>query len=111
MSRSAPLSEGVEQLILEIDDHVATQGQDRPQFDVAIVGSGYGGAVAAARLAEWRGQDGARLRVCVLERGREFLQGTGTTIRRQKGDATGCSTCAWARTSVRWWATGWAADR
>src|SRR5882724_5645376 len=35
-------------------------------FDVVIVGSGFGGAVSAYRLAE------AGLRVCVLERGKEY---------------------------------------
>lgn len=45
-------------------------------FDVVIVGSGYGGAVAAARFADAKKRDGTPLRVCVLERGAEYIPGS-----------------------------------
>jgi cholesterol oxidase len=45
------------------------------RYDAVVVGSGYGGGVAACRLAE------AGLSVCVLERGREFPAGSFTTGR------------------------------
>lgn len=44
-------------------------GELKSHYDVVVVGSGYGGAVLAARLAE-QGK-----RVCVLERGRELRPG------------------------------------
>lgn len=43
------------------------------QFAVAIIGSGYGAAICAARLS---GRLSAGQRICILERGREWLPGT-----------------------------------
>lgn len=43
------------------------------QFDVAIIGSGYGGAVCAARLAAKMARPD---RLCVIERGQEWVPGT-----------------------------------
>ncbi|WP_118181670.1 GMC family oxidoreductase N-terminal domain-containing protein [Paraburkholderia phosphatilytica] len=44
-------------------------GAMQPHYDVVVVGSGYGGAIAASRMAR------AGKRVCVIERGREFMAG------------------------------------
>lgn len=38
-------------------------------YEIVVIGSGYGGAIAASRMAR------AGRQVCLLERGREFLQG------------------------------------
>jgi len=84
MERAQWLSEGVEKLVFELLDRRA---DDKPHCDIAIVGSGYGGAVAAARLAGARpaGKD-APLDVWVLERGREFVPGA---FPEQFGDLPG----------------------
>lgn len=47
--------------------------QSKEILDVVVVGSGYGGAITAARLAQ-RARPGSR--IVVLERGREWLPGT-----------------------------------
>jgi cholesterol oxidase len=44
-----------------------------PQVDIAIIGSGYGAAISAARLAQ---RIRPTTRLCILERGREWLPGT-----------------------------------
>ena len=46
-----------------------------PPIDVLIIGSGYGGAVAAAALASSESHDKPKLNVYVLERGSEYLSG------------------------------------
>ena len=44
-------------------------------YDLVIVGSGYGGAMAAAALAGLRNEHGEAASICVLERGREYVPG------------------------------------
>jgi cholesterol oxidase len=65
------LSQGFETLVASLEgdpDRTAAT----IDFDVVIVGTGYGGSVAAAELAKTRGSK----RVCVLERGGEHLPGS-----------------------------------
>jgi cholesterol oxidase len=61
--------------------HTARQGAPADPFDcdVLIVGSGYGGSVAAARLAGLHELDGRPSRVVVLERGKAYAQGAFPT--------------------------------
>lgn len=47
----------------------------KSQYDVIVIGSGYGGSISAARLACARKQDGSSVSVCLLERGREISVG------------------------------------
>ncbi len=71
--RSAWLSRGFEELSYRLARKKDAGACD---YDVVIVGSGYGGAIAAAQLAGAREKDGGRkISVCVLERGKEYLPG------------------------------------
>ena len=70
--RTTWLSEGLEVLI----EKLAPEPRNTADFDVVIVGSGYGGAVAASRLAGLQDAERHNLTVCVLERGREYLSGS-----------------------------------
>ncbi|MEE4192976.1 MAG: alpha/beta fold hydrolase [Halieaceae bacterium] len=67
------LSEGLEVLIAELAQ--APVPEHQPHFDVIIIGSGYGGSIAASRLAWAQDEHGKRLNVCLLERGKEYLPG------------------------------------
>lgn len=42
-------------------------------YPVVVIGSGYGGGIAASRMARAKKKDGDPVTVCVLERGREIL--------------------------------------
>ncbi len=44
-------------------------------YDAIVIGSGYGGGIAASRLSRMKRGDGSKLSVCLLERGREIQTG------------------------------------
>ncbi len=67
------LSQGLEVLLADLASSRTPNGQ--PHFDAIVIGSGYGGAVAASRLAWAQNAEGQRLKVCLLERGKEYLPG------------------------------------
>ncbi|HXG32239.1 MAG TPA: GMC family oxidoreductase [Bryobacteraceae bacterium] len=48
--------------------------QRKPSYDFVVVGSGYGGAITAARIAQ--AASGGRPSVCILERGKEWPVGS-----------------------------------
>jgi cholesterol oxidase len=43
----------------------------RSHYDVIVIGSGYGGSIAASRLSRSIKTDGSSVRVCLIERGKE----------------------------------------
>ncbi len=47
----------------------------KTHYDVIVIGSGYGGSIAAARLARAAKADGSKVSVCLFERGREIPVG------------------------------------
>ena len=49
--------------------------QLKNHYTVVVVGSGYGGGIAASRMARAVAPDNREITVCVLERGKEFLPG------------------------------------
>ncbi len=67
--RNSWISNGLETLIQQLDSN-----DDQFDYDVIIVGSGYGGSIAASQLAGLQHQ-GRPLKICVLERGKEYLPG------------------------------------
>lgn len=68
------LSAGLEVLLHE--RLLAPPPVGQPDFDLLIVGSGYGGAAAAERLSRCSDEQGRPLKIAVLERGREYLPGS-----------------------------------
>lgn len=72
-SKTAWISQGFERLVARV-----RQAPASVHFDVLIIGSGYGGAVAASTFAG-RTHEGRQIAVGVLERGREYLPGAFPT--------------------------------
>lgn len=78
--RTSWLSLGFEDLVQSIttpfpDGELPRPGSPDKPFDVLIVGSGYGGAMAASQLAGMQREDGETVSLCILERGQEYLAG------------------------------------
>ena len=80
--RTQWVSQGVEALFAQRQDGPGAQADEAPDIDVLIIGSGYGGAMAASRLAGLQvppdaasRSDARPLKVVMLERGREYLAG------------------------------------
>ncbi|WP_170438344.1 alpha/beta fold hydrolase [Ruegeria arenilitoris] len=73
-SRTAWISQGFERLAKRVAD-----APDADHFDVLIIGSGYGGAMAADMFAGQVNQQGKAISVAVLERGSEYLPGAFPT--------------------------------
>lgn len=72
---TAWLSRGLEALVGDRPWMAGLNVGRPPDFDVVIVGSGYGASVAAAELAGCTNAEGQTISVCVLERGKEYLAG------------------------------------
>ena len=75
--RSTFISENFESLVQQLPE---LNNEYNVHFDVVIVGSGYGGSIAAAELAgsiifDQENNTKRPIRVCVLERGSEYLPG------------------------------------
>jgi len=47
----------------------------KERYDAIVIGSGYGGGIAASRLGRMKRGDGSKLDICLLERGREIQTG------------------------------------
>ncbi|GAB3092039.1 alpha/beta fold hydrolase [Aestuariicella hydrocarbonica] len=82
------ISQGFETLVSKIKTASPSAQDDPFHFDIVIVGSGYGGAIAASQLAGLRqtandlqqarqqqAKPNRPLKICVLERGNEYLAG------------------------------------
>ena len=70
------LSRNLESLVSEIAKKRSDHPDARISYDVVIVGSGYGGAMAAAELAKLNSENSSTpLKICLLERGKEYLPG------------------------------------
>jgi cholesterol oxidase len=68
------------------------------EYDVVIVGSGYGGAIPAARLGFANAKSGGRLKIALLERGAEHP--TGSFPETQKEFVSAIRT---RRNPLGWW--------
>jgi len=62
---------------ISFEELVASASDDQEKkYDCLIIGSGYGGAVAAHTFSHCRKANGEQLKIAVLERGKEYLPGS-----------------------------------
>lgn len=85
---TAWLSYGLEELI----SRLSIRQEKYYDFDVVIVGSGYGGAVAANELAGRTDASGKAISLCILERGSEYLPGMFPSRMAEMAGHIRCST-------------------
>lgn len=64
------LTQGFEQLINDL-----SKSASEIHFDIVVIGSGYGAAIATSQLAGMKDSSARPLKICVLERGSEYLSG------------------------------------
>lgn len=73
--QTCTLSDSIEVLYRRISDSDQRKKSHPECFDAIVVGSGYGGALAALRLSEHLKTDGRALRIAILERGKAYEPG------------------------------------
>jgi cholesterol oxidase len=72
----ADIDRGVERDKLGKEEEGKNHGTPAPdEFDLIIIGSGYGGSILAARVSEAVRKSGKTARIALLEKGREYLPG------------------------------------
>ena len=70
------MSKGLAALMLDRAKAPPAEGAEQTDYDLIVVGSGYGGSAAAKAFSTAQDAQSRPLRVALLERGREYLKGS-----------------------------------